>query len=240
MSPESPTVQALWAPSGGHRTLAEKAYAALHDAILSGQLAPGERLRIEQLAENLGMSPMPIREALRRLDAAGLVELAPHKTTRVTELSVEDLRDVYAARLALEPLAVRLAAVRFSAEDEAAATASLARYVEATNQGDGQPAIWSAHTDFHFALYRAAGSRWLLRLITPLWESSERYRRASLPVERSLRERQSEHEQILDACVRRDPERAGRAMHDHLAITANLLAHAMGTADLFPPGGVDA
>lgn len=230
-------MQTLWAPSGGHRTLAEKAYAALHDAILSGQLAPGERLRIEQLAENLGMSPMPIREAIRRLDAAGLVELAPHKTTRVTELSVDDLREVYEARLALEPLAIRLAALRFDSADEAAATASLARYVDAYNQGDGQPAIWSAHTDFHFALYRAAGSRWLLRLITPLWESSERYRRASLPLERSLRERQSEHESILEACVERDPDRAAVAMHDHLAITANLLAHAMGAGDLFAAEG---
>ncbi|HVY61287.1 MAG TPA: FCD domain-containing protein, partial [Planctomycetota bacterium] len=66
------------------------------------------------------------------------------------------------------------------------------------------------------------------------------YRRASLPVERSLSERQSEHEAILEACMDRDPERAARAMHDHLAITANLLAHAMGVDDLFPRAGSEA
>lgn len=232
MKSEAPTVQALWAPSGGHRTLAEKAYAALHDAILSGRLAPGERLRIEQLAELLDMSPMPIREAIRRLDAAGLVELAPHRATRVAELSLADLTEVYQARLALEPLAVRLAAESFTPEAERGASASLARYVEAYERGD-PPEIWAAHTDFHFTLYRQAGSRWLLRLITPIWESSERYRRASIHVERSLAERQSEHEAILAACVERDPDRAAREMGAHLALTANLLARAMGGSEPF-------
>jgi DNA-binding GntR family transcriptional regulator len=232
MKSDAPAAQTLWAPSGGHRTLAEKAYATLHDAILSGQLAPGERLRIEQLAGTLDMSPMPIREAIRRLDAAGLVELAPHKATRVTELSLSDLQDVYQARLALEPLAVRLGAERFTDDDAAAASASLERYVEATDRDDAG-SIWTAHTDFHFALYRPAGSRWLLRLITPLWESSERYRRASPDVQRSLSQRQREHEAILAACVRREPDSAARGMWSHLARTANLLARSMGGADLF-------
>lgn len=229
---DGPSVQTLWAPSGGHRTLAEKAYASLHDAILNGQLPPGERLRIEQLADTLGMSPMPIREAIRRLDAAGLVELAPHKATRVTELSLEDLREVYQARLALEPLAVRLAASDFAAESARGARAHLAAYVDAY-QRDDATAIWTEHTEFHFTLYAAAGSRWLLRLITPLWESSERYRRASFPVQRRLSERQSEHEAILAACDRSDPDAAAAAMHNHLAVSANLLAGAMGGGELF-------
>jgi DNA-binding GntR family transcriptional regulator len=222
--------------AGGPRTLAEKAYEALHAAILSGALPPGERLRIEVLAEMLEMSPMPIREALRRLDAAGLVEHQPHRATVVTELSLADLQEVYQARLALEPLAVRLAAMRFTSEDAADATASLVRYVDAHRRRDGSE-TWRSHTDFHFALYRAARSRWLIRLITPLWESSERYRRASLAVERSLEERNSEHERILAACSVREPDAAAREMHGHLALTANLLAHAMGGGDVFEPEG---
>jgi DNA-binding GntR family transcriptional regulator len=233
MTPDGSAVQTLRTPSGGHRTLAEKAYASLHDAILSGELAPGERLRIEQLAEHLDMSPMPIREAIRRLDAAGLVELSPHKATRVTELSLVDLEDVYQARLALEPLAVELAARRFSEEAGSAASASLARYVDARRRGDAGE-IWTAHTAFHFAIYEEAGSRWLLRLITPLWETSERYRRASPDVQRSLSERQAEHEAILEACIRRKPKVAAAAMWNHLALTANLLAGAMGGGELFP------
>ena len=86
-----------------------------------GDLAPGERLPIEELGVALGMSAMPIREALRRLDAAGLVENIPHRGARVTELSIADLAEVYEARLALEPLAVRRAAERFNAEQAAVA-----------------------------------------------------------------------------------------------------------------------
>ena len=97
----------------GHRTLADRAFVALHDSIVAGHLAPGERLPIEELGEALGMSAMPIREALRRLDAAGLVENIPHRGARVTELSIADLAEVYEARLALEPLAVSRAAERF-------------------------------------------------------------------------------------------------------------------------------
>src|ERR1700752_5274853 len=96
----------------GHRTLAEKAFDTLHTAIITGELRPGARLPIEELAALLGMSPMPIREAVRRLDAAGLVENIPHRGARVTELSVSDLAEVYEARLALEGLAIRRAAER--------------------------------------------------------------------------------------------------------------------------------
>ena len=87
-------------------------------------------------------------------------------------------------------------------------TAALARHVDGYRRDDA-PAAWAAHTEFHFALYRAAGSRWLLRLITPLWESSERYRLASLPRGRSLDERRREHERILEACITRDPDAGG-------------------------------
>ena len=164
----------------GHRTLAEKAFTALHEAIVTGALGPGERLPIEELAETFDMSPMPIREALRRLDSVGLVENVPHRGARVTELSGADLADVYEARLALEPMAVEHAAVRFEDEDRRAAEAALRRHIAAYERDDITQ-VWRAHTEFHFALYRAAGSRWLLRLITPLWESSERYRFASTP-----------------------------------------------------------
>src|SRR6201987_3265171 len=91
----------------GHRTLAEKASETLPPPIITGRLRPGARLPIEELAELLEMSPMPIREAVRRLDAAGPVENIPHPGARVTELSVRDLCEAHEARLALEELAVR-------------------------------------------------------------------------------------------------------------------------------------
>ncbi len=214
----------------GHRTLADRAFAALHDAIVAGHLAPGERLPIEELGEALGMSAMPIREALRRLDAAGLVENIPHRGGRVTELSIPDLAEVYEARLALEPLAVRRAAERFDEQDAAAAAARLAALDELAD--DNSPERWAAHTAFHFALYEAAHSSWLLRLIQPLWETSQRYRLAA-NVAPKLIPRRTEHQVILQACIDHDPELAARALHNHLANTANVVSQAMGGASLF-------
>lgn len=219
-------------PAGGHRTLAERAFATLHEAIVTGVLPPGERLPIEELAEILEMSPMPIREALRLLDSVGLVENIPHRGARVTELSIDDLREVYEARLALEPLAVRHAAEKFTDADGELAAERLEAHVKAYRQRD-LGIVWSTHTAFHFALYDAAQSRWMRRLIHPLWETSERYRFALLPVRVNLEQRRFEHERILQACIDHAPDTAARELHNHLARTANLIAAQMGSGPLF-------
>jgi len=214
-----------------YKTLSGQAFAALHSAVLAGTLAPGRRLPITELATALKMSPMPVREALHQLDAVGLVEHIPHRGARVTQLSVEDLRGLYEARLALEPLAVRAAAVSFTPEQTLEAAAELRILQQAYRDGDANTA-WLAHTGFHFQLYAAAESRWLERLIRPLWESSERYRRVSA-VGRGLRERHEEHVAILSACAERDGSKAAAVLHDHLARTANLIAREMGAVDMF-------
>lgn len=219
-------------PAGGHRTLAERAFTTLHEAIVTGALAPGERLPIEELADILDMSPMPIREALRQLDSVGLVENIPHRGARVTELSIDDLREVYEARLALEPLAVRHAAEKFTAADGTLAAERLEAHVKAYRQRD-LGLVWSTHTAFHFALYDAAQSKWMSRLIRPLWETSERYRFAMLPVRLNLEQRRLEHERILRACVAHNPGAAARELHNHLARTANSIAAQMGSEELF-------
>jgi DNA-binding GntR family transcriptional regulator len=228
----SPNKLSALRPASGHRTLAERAFATLHEAIVTGVLPPGERLPIEELAEILEMSPMPIREALRVLDSVGLVEHVPHRGARVTELSIDDLREVYEARLALEPLAVRHAAERFTDADARLGAERLEAHVKAYRQRD-LGLVWSTHTAFHFALYDAAQSRWMRRLIHPLWETSERYRFAMLPVRLNLEQRRLEHERILHACMDHDPAAAARELHNHLARTANLIAAQMGGEELF-------
>jgi DNA-binding GntR family transcriptional regulator len=216
----------------GHRTLAEKAFEALHEAIITGRLRPGTRLPIEELAEVLHMSPMPIREAVRRLDAAGLVENIPHRGARVTELSVTDLAEVYEARLALETLAIRRAAQRFDEQAQLRAQHKLRALNDRPD--DNSAATSGAHEAFHFALYQAAASAWLIRLIRPVWETAERYC-LEHPECRQLQARHDEHQAILDACVARDPDAAARQLHDHLAATANALAIAMGAGALYRP-----
>ncbi|HYZ81889.1 MAG TPA: GntR family transcriptional regulator [Solirubrobacteraceae bacterium] len=219
--------------SRGHRTLAEKAYDTLHTAIITGALRPGARLPIEELAEHLEMSPMPIREAVRRLDAVGLVENVPHRGARVKDLSVTDLAEVYEVRLSLETTAIRRAAERFS--DEHLERARLSLGVLETMADDASVATSEAHARFHFALYEAAESVWLLRVIRPVWQVSERYA-LEWPQARRLAERASEHREMLAACEAHDPDRAATALRDHLATTANSLAAAMGSEPLYEVG----
>ncbi len=225
-----------WMPAtlDGHRTLAEKAYAALHDAIVSGALEPGRRLRIEELATALGMSHLPIREAIRQLESRGLVEHIPHRGGRVTELSLADLSELYEARLLIEPQIIAQAATAFTDEDAGVAREALERLAVEADRSDTAD-IWAAHTEFHFALYRPSNSRWLLRLVTPLWESSQRYRMTMPPLnsEKRLHEAQLEHEQMLAACIAHDGGHAAHVLHDHLVKTANLITDQMGGGPVF-------
>ncbi len=207
-----------------HPTMAEAALAELQDSILSGELAPGSPLRLEELADRLGMSISPVREAVRRLESLGLAVHVPHRGARVSELALDDLRDAYEVRLLLEPRAVRRAAERFTADDAATARAHLAAYEQARDRAE--------HAAFHFALYSASHSEWLLRLIRPAWENCERYRAISLQ-RRGYAEIDRQHERILEACVRHEPERAAAELTRHLALTANLVAEQMGWPELF-------
>jgi DNA-binding GntR family transcriptional regulator len=225
-----PTRPATWASSArGPRTLAERAFAALHEGIVSGELAAGQRLRIEELAAALGMSHLPIREAIRQLESRGLVEHVAHRGARVIELSLTDLVQLYDARLLLEPEIIRRAAANFTRTDGQKARAALERHEEASEHG-GPAEAWRTHTDFHFALYTPCGSGWLLRLITPLWESSQRYRLTipTLNAEQRRIEAMAEHEQLLGACFDRDSDRAALILHDHLVRSANLAIDSMG------------
>lgn len=204
----------------------------LHDAIVTGALLPGERLPIEDVAAATGMSPMPIREALRRLDGVGLVENVPHRGARVADLSVDDLKEVYDARLMLEAPAIGRAAEHFSPEDEALAAEWLEKLGSALSREVNAEAL-EAHTGFHFALYRAASSRWLVRLISPLWDSAERYRVSKVGVAVLFQTRVNEHQQLLDACREGEVEVAEVRLWNHLVRTANLIAVEMGGSRLY-------
>ncbi|HZR91256.1 MAG TPA: GntR family transcriptional regulator [Gaiellaceae bacterium] len=215
-----------------HPTMAEAALAELQESILSGELAPGSPLRLEELAARLGMSISPVREAVRRLESLGLAVHVPHRGARVSAIAIDDLHDTYEVRLALEPLAVRRAAGRFTAEDAERARGHLEAYVSAYERDDARAAR-AAHAGFHFTLYEASGSEWLVRLIRPAWENCERYRSMSLQ-SRIWSDRRPEHERILAACAAREPERAASELARHLAATANLVARQMGAEELFP------
>src|ERR687884_2028276 len=131
-----------------HRTMAEFALEQLREAIILGELPAGTPLRLDELARSLGMSISPIREAVRQLEALGLAKHVPHQGARVLDFDIEELRDLFQVRLALESLAVRRAAERFTDAEAAAARAQLDRFDAASDSDDVREAM-RAHTDFH-------------------------------------------------------------------------------------------
>jgi DNA-binding GntR family transcriptional regulator len=206
-----------------HRTMAEAALERLREAIIMGELTPGSPLRLEDLARSLGMSISPIREAVRQLEALGLAEHVPHHGAKVMGLDVEELRELFSIRLALEGMALRRAAALFEPGDVLAARGHLTAYDEARHRGDTRAAV-RAHTDYHFALYTAARSSWLLRLIRPAWDSCERYRPVLL-AEGAVQDRHEELDvELLEACSAHDPERAASALRAHLELATDIYA----------------
>jgi DNA-binding GntR family transcriptional regulator len=203
--------------------MAEAALERLREAIIMGELTPGTPLRLEDLARQLGMSISPIREAVRQLEALGLAEHVPHHGAKVMALDVEELRELFAIRLVLEGMAVRRAAELLEPADEEHARKHLTAYDEARRRGDIRAAV-RAHGAFHFALYDAARSAWLLRLIRPAWDSCERYRPVLL-AKGAVQDRHEELDvELLEACATHDPERAVTALHDHLELAADIYA----------------
>jgi DNA-binding GntR family transcriptional regulator len=205
-----------------HRTMAEAALEQLREAIILGELTPGTPLRLEELARSLGTSISPIREAVRQLEALGLAEHVPHHGAKVVPLEIEELREIFSIRLALETMAVRRAAELFEAENEATARGHLGD-LDAARLGRDARAAVRAHTAFHFTLYEAARSGWLLRLIRPAWDSCERYRPVLLGAAGSPQDRHAELDQeLLDSCAAHDPDRAAVALHAHLELATDI------------------
>ncbi|NEA30723.1 GntR family transcriptional regulator [Streptomyces sp. SID13031] len=199
-------------------TTADQAYNTVLAAILDGSIPAGAPLPLQQLAKDLDMSMMPVREAIKQLEATGIIEVEAHRGARVRPLTDDDLIDTYLTRIVLEGALVRQAAEGFDDEAAQLARDALDAQQLALRLGDKAGAR-KAHEDFHFTVYRAAESSWLFRSISPTWLNSERYRAAGLydPAEVDIRRR--EHELILDHCVAHDPAAAYQALKSHLLST---------------------
>lgn len=198
------------------KTLVEFAGDQLRERILAGALPPGEWIRLDAIADELGMSPIPLREALRTLVSEGLVVPLPRRGFRVAPATVEDLEETYRLRLVLEPLAVQLATPHLTPLDLKALAGRLDRLASAFNEGDWQEQRTN-HRAFHFGIYESCRSAWLIRFIDMLWLNTERYQRMTMQIKGELRQRNREHRQILAACRAGQAGAAGALMHDHLS-----------------------
>jgi DNA-binding GntR family transcriptional regulator len=198
----------------------------LRRAITSGRLRPGAPIRQDVVAEELGVSRVPLREALKTLQGEGLVTYRAHRGYCVEELSLDDLREVYRIRTLLEDEAVRRAAGLVTAAGLAALDRAEDEVERAAAAGDVL-AMATANRAFHMALYECAGMPRLVRLIRTLWDATDAYR-SIYYAEGANRERVvGEHRAALSALRAGDGEEAVRVLDVHRAHAVTALEHLM-------------
>jgi DNA-binding GntR family transcriptional regulator len=207
----------------GHQTKTELALRVLRERIRSGELPAGHRLQVYDLTEELGMSPTPIREALRLLQADRLVHYEPHRGVVVARHSPERLSDVYDMRLKLEPLATRLAIERMTPEQRETVNRLHERFLAASKAGRGGR-MAKLNSEWHLAIYQASGSEMLQEFIARLWEVFPW--RTNWALDQRSADSVVEHEQVMSALNASDAEAGAEAMRAHIeAGSASEQAH---------------
>ncbi len=199
------------------KTQTEWVVQTLREAILSGEIKPGKKLRQEELAQLLGTSPTPVREAFRRLQAEGLIVHQPHKGVWAAKLTLEDIEEIYLIRSALEGLAARLAVTRLLPDELDELLERLNGLQQAMEErlaaGDHEQ-LAELHDEFHMAIYEAARAPRLIEMITPLRTLVPRYRSWVIPGRDASS--MQEHREIVEAMRRRDAELTGQLVSQHI------------------------
>jgi len=200
--------------SNGRNT--EAVYERVRGAILEGEIAPGATMSQVALADELGISRTPLREALRMLQSEGLVEAERNRRVRVAPVSPVDLEELCIMRVTLEAEAIRLAVPRMTAEDLARLEGSMAEMAHFAEAKDYRR--WTVpHQAFHRGLTAPAGDRFT-GVLGQLFDHAERYRRLHIGHGPSAWATK-DHRNILDACKAGDREAAGRLLAEHFART---------------------
>lgn len=192
--------------------LRDDVYTRLRDAIVDGTLEPGEQLRDHELADWLGVSRTPVREAILRLGAAGLVLAAPGRSTTVAPLDVRAIRDAQSVVAAMHRLAVEQAVAQLTAADLTAMRAANRRFAAAMRAGDAEAAL-AADDEFHGIPVAAAANSALeavLDQFTPVVRRLERLRFSSLPGRGSV----ALHNRLIDLCAAGETAAAADVSHE--------------------------
>lgn len=195
--------------------LRDVVFNTLRRAILRGELKPGERLMEIQLANKLGVSRTPIREAIRKLELEGLVLMIPRKGAEVAEITEKNLRDVLEVRCALEELAVRLACVRIS-EEQIERLRTTAEHFKDILDSDDITQIAQADEVFHDVIFEATENNRLVQILNNLREQMYRYRIEYLKKEECHPQLLEEHRLIIEAIERGDSEQACEVTERHI------------------------
>ncbi len=198
-----------------YKPLREIVFETIREAIINGHLPPNERLMEIQLAEEMGVSRTPVREAIRKLELEGLVIMIPRKGAYVAGLSLKDIADVFEVRAALEGLAAGLAAERITEEEMEQLERSLVKVSELTELDDLDELI-NVDTDFHDALYKASRNERLVQIVSNLREQIQRFRTTSLAQPGRIKDALEEHKKIVEAVSDRNIELAQALAQSHI------------------------
>jgi len=199
-------------------TKAEAVYQELRSRILDGSIEPASTLNQEVLAARLGLSITPLREALRRLEAEGLVRLEAHRTMTIAPLTRRELNELYAVRLQLDPFAASLTA-QLAPDAKLAEIERLARQrVERTPR-----ALLQHNRTFHHAIYSSRANLGLIGVLDQLWNRTDRYRLIVLQNRIQERAAEEEHREIAVALLRREAKRVADLVSRHVEKTQRLI-----------------
>jgi len=214
--------------------LSERAYRTLRAAIVRCDFAPGERLKLDALIAQYGFSSSPLREALNRLTSEGLVTSEGNRGFRVAPVSLDDLNDIANLRVVLEREAVEASIADGGDDWEARIVAAFYRLEREEQRifDERMPLNeeWSQrHRDFHMALLSGGRSQRLVNMCASLFDQAERYRRLSAIYRKQARNKSSEHKQLMEAVLSRDPVLAAERLREHVLKTAQNVANAMKT-----------
>jgi DNA-binding GntR family transcriptional regulator len=201
-----------------HRTVKSTLVEKLRDAIILGEYIPGQHLRLEDIAARFDISTTPVREALRDLEVEGLVSIFPHRGAVVTQLSADDLLDIYEVRATLEEMATRLAVPNIGDDT----FAQLELYIEQMDNHLGDLAtLVKLNHKFHYTLYCASGRRHLCEITSILRRRTQHYLHAYISHLGGMPMAQEEHRAVIEACRKGDTERAATIIYDHVTHVGN-------------------
>lgn len=206
-------------------SLRNKVFKYIKSQILNGKYKTGETLIESKLAEELGVSRTPIREAIQLLEIEGLVQTLPNKGTEVLGISTEDVRDIYTIRCLVEGLAARWATERMSPaqKKELQKTLDLMEFYAAK---DEMSELTELDNQFHQQIYEASGSKMLKLTLGNLHQFVQLARQESLMVPHRIEDTLHEHRAILAAFLEGNPEKAEKAMADHVNRASQNIIHA--------------
>lgn len=183
-----------------------------HD-LLAGEIKPGERIRVAELEKRFGVSHIPIREAVRRLETEGLIVALPQRAAVAAGVDLDDLAGLYDLRRIIECAVIRRSAEAMTDEQVATVREALDRLEAVANDHDSSR-FWELHRDFHWALLEPAATAWIERVLDQVWLASQRYVR--LFVVETVNDAMRDHRRLAVLCRKRDGVAAAELLRRHL------------------------